>query len=103
MNCKPGDLAVIVPGPPPHFEADLALVGTIVRVTHIVVAQSVAPGQMGAQWAYEGRRLYCNGLLVVSLSDLILRPITPPPNTVTDDEVRELYEPAPATRVKETA
>jgi hypothetical protein len=93
MNCKPGDLAVIVPGPPPHFQADLDLIGTIVKVTQVVTVRSDVLGQCGAQWAYEGRRLYCDGMEVLALSDLILRPIRDPGEDAKDETLLWLGSP----------
>jgi hypothetical protein len=94
MNCKPGDLAVIVNSPPDCIAAR----GRIVTlVEHCIIdgegcwtyeqmpLRGRVPGMHLARWAWH------------ELPDVWLRPITPPPGTVTTGEVRELYAPRTVT------
>lgn len=99
MNCKPGDLAMVV-GAVCWVEnrttgrrAPLPHLGTVVRVASPVAGTS---GQ--AWWLDEPvhyKTVFANGSSfaceVASVPDRILRPIRP--HGVTDDEVRELYAP----------
>lgn len=83
MNCRPGDLAVIVK---PAGKQTLCLVGKIVRVTVAVYE--------GGEWCweYEGERLLQSRFGVLwYIEDDLLRPIRP--DGVADDEVRKLYAP----------
>ena len=63
MNCKPGDLAVIVVG---------RLAGVVVRVTSF----DPIPSPDGAVfWLYEGEAIALDGERYESLRDSVLRPI----------------------------
>ena len=87
MNCYPHALAIfIAPGP---------LQGRIVKLTTL----DPYPGLPEPFWLYEGERIDMAGGYgeYVSFRDKAMRPITPPPNTVTDEEVRELYRPRTVT------
>lgn len=86
MNCKPYDLAVFVIAGP--------LLGRIVKLTTL----DPFMGSGGPYWFYEGKRLHMlNGDEYVSFKDRALRPITPPPGSVTDSEVLALYAPRTVT------
>jgi hypothetical protein len=83
MNCKPGDLAVVVSGSMPE---DSPTLGAIVRLTKI------DPDWWEPVWEYEGRLLIdAAGVELIALADRFLRPIHQ--DGITDEEVRELYAP----------
>lgn len=86
MNCKPGDLAVIVRMPGPKTQC---LVGRIIRVT------TLAPDEGEPAWAYEGPSLMETEWGVIGyVEDEFLRPIRP--DGVSTEEVAALFQPAPA-------
>lgn len=67
MNCKPGDLAVVVRAEIPQ---DMVLVGRVTRVTSSYQYQ----GEW--VWKYKGRRLYdSDGSEILGLADRHLRPL----------------------------
>jgi len=83
MNCKPRDLAVVVSvGGEPLLAH---LIGQIRRVTRLETAWD------GPAWLYEGKRFRAAGQTCRAIPDRWLRPI--PPDSVTDEEVRDLYAP----------
>lgn len=81
LNCKPGDLAIVVLGNPSNN------IGKVIRVTTLY---GTFCGY--TMWNYDGR-LSDLGLRITAVADNCLRPILPPPGTVSDSEVRELYSP----------
>jgi hypothetical protein len=95
MNCKPGDLAVVVRA---RFEADTPLVGRVRRVTVLTT-----PSWTGSpRWLYEGERLTLkNGEVINCLADAALRPIRDPGEDARDESLAWL-PPVPNT-TKETA
>lgn len=84
MNCKPDDLAIVVPDLP----ADEFMRDMIVRVTthHFDGVD---------YWDIERDIPAPDGSFVCGIEDSILRPLTPPSGSVTTKEVRELYSPSP--------
>lgn len=90
LNCRPGDLAVIVKTHP----AEPATAQFIDRVV-CVRAWEIRHGDPCWKYAHMPLRGKYRGMVVdwYEIPDEWLRPITPPPGTVTDSEVRELYEP----------
>jgi hypothetical protein len=88
MNCKPGQMAVVIKGTDRHEKSWIGRVVRVIRVRGLGVDGS------SLYWEYEGQRLvhplYGECLAV---ADIALRPITPPPGSVSDEEVRELYQP----------
>lgn len=83
MNCKPGDLAVIVGH---DDESDTCTLGLLIRVTKL------DPDWWEPVWEYEGRPLTDDeGARLLAISDRYLRPIRP--GDVSDEEVRHLYAP----------
>lgn len=97
MNCKPGDLAVIVAN---SLSVSGGYCGKVVRVTVLRRNQHGEPA-----WDYQGPRIFDQVCVRIArqlgqndseamlqvLPDAILRPFRP--DGITDDEVRELYEP----------
>lgn len=78
MNCKPGDLAVIVGGFP---ECNI---GKIIRVTKRDAATEFLTGIPA--WKYEGAYLVgMNGGRATSVCDSCLRPIRDPGDDVPDE------------------
>lgn len=77
MNCKPGDLAVIVMCP--HGTEHLR--GKIIRVTTLAEPRTEAPGSYQrtdyhARWHYEGPRMRTRmGIPVEMVNDCCLRPL----------------------------
>lgn len=99
MNCKPGDLAVVVSvtgATGVAARVTRKLLNRIVRVVRLVPPRGDFHCSASLVWEFEkpeivvidGRQFICTGM-----ADEGLRPITPPPNTVTDEEVRDLYAP----------
>lgn len=87
MNCKPGDIAIIVSCESQDGKKDI---GRLVSV--------LAPWGDGVSWKIEpcdGKGFQVGPLNLKTAGDYDwnLRPITPPPGTVTDSEVLELYSP----------
>jgi hypothetical protein len=82
MNCKPGELAIVVKGAGP---LTACIVGKVLRVTRAVFDGEPC-------WEYEGPRLVVPrwGPLEV-IEDEFLRPIRP--GGITEEEVGELYAP----------
>lgn len=83
MNCKPGDMAIVVKGAGPLTSC---IVGKVVRVTRMVFDGEPC-------WEYDGARLVVPrwGPLDV-IEDDFLRPIRA--DGITAEEVRDLYQPA---------
>lgn len=96
MNCKPGDLCVIV-------RSMAGNEGVLCKVLDPMGCEPLFEGYIwgegaGPCWLVElGRQVktIVAGQLVsrCPIPDAWLRPILPPPGTVTTDEVRELYSP----------
>jgi hypothetical protein len=84
VNCKPGDLAVLVRTLPEFPEQ----VGRVFRVTALDPA-----ARRGHAWFYEGTviRTFRPMHTWISLPDEWLRPIRP--GDISDEEVRDLYAP----------
>lgn len=82
MNCKPGELAVIVSG------IHKQLIG------RIVTCVSTCPEMLHTgfvHWNTEPELFIPGFRLSVAIADVTLRPIRP--GGITDEEVRELYAP----------
>lgn len=113
MNCKEGDLAVVVRSIYGNF-------GKLVRVVRASKGNGVPRGMTytdshGTTWRAEGTGMFiweveAMGAPLVKVhhhytfcdvGDAYLRPITPPAGTITTDEVIELY--APKVPAKESA
>ncbi|MGC4396010.1 hypothetical protein [Hydrogenophaga sp. T2] len=87
MNCKPGDLAVIVRASD-RFEH--AWVGRVIRVTHLS-----GVGLTGLPcWAYEGPRLH-HRLFgdATAIADEVLRPLRDPGDDAVDEVLRRIGSP----------
>lgn len=84
MNCKPGDLAICFRAPNVPEAIDM-----------VVTIDRMSPSK--DCWYSIEQHYSKNGNLIV-WNDKDMRPITPPPGSVTEDEVKELYSP-----VKEVA
>ena len=117
LNCRPGDLAIVLP---PRGGGSCAATGLIVTVLRRLRRDDVLyeskwltvladeAFDAGVEWLIRLPRALtelCNHGLpytsdVNSMWDARLRPITPPPNTATDEEVRELYRPRTVTPCK---
>lgn len=87
MNCRKGDIAIIVGGELGNEGGMVRVVGTDSRC-------------WGEEWLCEALSELRTSTGVVSrpgeygyCEDRFLRPITPPPGTISDEEVRELYSP----------
>jgi hypothetical protein len=94
MNCKPGDLAVIVN--PRHPEL-MDLVGRILRVKRVIDHDCFGD----PCWSYEGRRIkHPIAGTLRGASDAWLRPIRDPGDDATDETL--LWLPSP-TGEKESA
>lgn len=88
MNCKPGDLAIIV------FSPILSNIGAIVTIHESYDAYG--PGGWCVTCSSKlmsARGLPINAFERFHADDEHLRPIIPPPGSVTDEEVKELYSP----------
>lgn len=94
MNCKPGDLARIVPGRPAE--------DMIVRCVEFY-SGPWSDGTYAPEWRLDREVPKMNGRADHFFADCYLRPIQPPPNTVTTEEVANLYQPSPNVTDKETA
>lgn len=88
MNCRPGDLAVIVRAD--GMTGD-KLIGRIVRVTTL--------RDTGKHWNYEGPAISTVWGPVIGLADDALRPIRDPGDDAVDETLLRL----PAPRVTEAA
>lgn len=78
MNCKPGDIAVLI-NTPPEFTEHIGMVVRVVRLAH--VASSIGPG-----WIYEGRPILLpSGTPVVGIEDAFLRPLRDPGDSAVDE------------------
>lgn len=85
MNCKPGELAIVVRA---KSFIDDPVVGRIVRVTTLTTANWAGR----PRWLFEGPALsLANGERVNALCDDALRPIRP--GDISNEEVRDLYAP----------
>lgn len=84
MNCKPGDLAVIVNGG--YF--DRHLIGKIVRVL------AISQKEPNICWSYDGPRLSTVWGAVIGLADEMLRPIRDPGDDATDETLTWLPVPS---------
>jgi hypothetical protein len=101
MNCKPGDLAVIV-----KAKQDMRNIGKIVTVLRLAIdGEYLGPWRTrmtredGISWVIEGvGQIFWAGDPVKqrAIPDEWLRPITPPPGTVTTEEVKTLFSPSPS-------
>lgn len=81
MNCKPGDLAMVVKAIDPE---DMVLLGKVIRVTSI----DPDPRWAGTLWRYEGERLRDSlGVAIEAFLDHGLRPINNPGEDETDEMV----------------
>ena len=87
MNCKPGDLARIIP----HLmTTNLGIVDVVVRVTAINAMSSAANGE--PVWDYEGNVNTVFGR-IESLEDALLRPIRDPGEDARDETLSWLPVP----------
>lgn len=82
MNCKPGELAVVV-------KSWAGNEGRIVRCLRVVQTDYLYTGPC-LGWETEPMLLNCDGEPVYAL-DIQLRPIRP--GDISDEEVRDLYAP----------
>lgn len=100
MNCKPGDLAVVM------AVFDTEHNGRVVQVERQAFDGEVAPdgcrlALTTMSWWVDGEfnRATLSGPLgkyaKACFADCSLRPITPPSGSVAEKEVRELYSPSP--------
>jgi hypothetical protein len=88
MNCRPGDLAVIVrPVGRLHFVTD-HLLGKIVRVTKLFGPES----DPDPYWLYEGEPLPLpHGHIAIAIADKALRPLRDPGEDAKDETLTWLY------------
>jgi hypothetical protein len=85
MNCKPGDLAIVVSvDGHPLLEH---LLGSIRRVKKVALAWD------GPAWTYSGRRFRAAGQTCHAIPDRWLRPIRDPGDDAKDESFR--WAPAP--------
>lgn len=91
MNCKPGDLAVVVTVE--GYVELKHLLGQIRKVKKLQTAWD------GPAWSYAGRRFRADGMTCAAIPDRWLRPIRDP----GDDAVDESHAWLPPVPVKETA
>ncbi len=86
MNCKPGDLAVVVGA---KTQDDERFLGAVRRVTTSRACDRGYP-----VWEYEGERLTHPFYGVITgLADDLLRPIRPQPDDATDESLT--WKPSP--------
>lgn len=81
LNCKPGDLAIVVRGRPTHN------LGSVVRV--IRLAQDA-----WEIWEYEGRLTNTRGGRITGIGDECLRPIRDPGDDAVDETLAWAGAPA---------
>lgn len=93
MNCKPGNLAIVV-----SVDGNPDLKHLINQIREVVAVETAWDGPA---WTYKGERFRARGQTCRAIPDRWLRPINPPAGTVTDDEVRHLFEPGPAVGQRE--
>ena len=90
MNCKQGDLAYVV-------RSYAGNEGRIVRCVRLLPCKRwrLPNGVIFTEpsWVIDCALAGWTGGLENSIPDHQLRPITPPPGTVTDEEVRKLFSP----------
>ena len=86
LNCKPGDLAIVVSAGSRPSAEDFALIGRIFKLT----VPDTYPWHE-ALWFYEGAPQYINSSELISISDAVLRPIRP--GDLTQEDVDALYLP----------
>jgi hypothetical protein len=82
MNCKPGDLAVIVTA---DTTDEAALLGKIIRVTKLSLLSDSGANPC---WEYDGPRLHCYGREIHGVADLALRPIRDPGEDAKDETIQ---------------
>jgi hypothetical protein len=93
LNCKPGDLAIIVRNPvmPPHEAAGAKMIGRIVQVIQLIWGNGVPVWTIEPfQIDYLDRRLQIAGL-----ADKVLKPITDSDPDPADGELLFLKDPLP--------
>lgn len=80
LNCKPGDLAIVIAGSP------VENIGKIIKVTKLI------PSYFGPAWEFEG-----SGLLggCTEITDYCLRPIRDPGEDAKDETLEWLPVPTP--------
>jgi hypothetical protein len=85
MNCRPGDMAVIVNGGQFHSEHE----GKIVQVLHLL-----SPTADGPLWAYQPPLMSSKFRVVIpGVEDIVLRPIRDPGDDATDETLA--WKPVP--------
>jgi hypothetical protein len=84
LNCWPGCTAIILRD---HTPPGMVLAGKCIRVT-----SSTRSVSGYAAWEYEGAKFVVLGVTIDCFPDVMLRPITPPDNCVSDSEVTELFK-----------
>lgn len=83
MNCKPGDICIIVNG----LDFGKQHIGKVIRVTKL------HSGYWGC-WEYEGEWLLSpSGFEIVAIEDYCLRPIRDPGDDAVDEVIERLGSP----------
>lgn len=87
MNCKPGDLAVVIKG----VHGSLLFPCNCI-VGNLFIIKSLAPGGIEPAWFIEpAKKCITHPTLVISsCSDHALRPIVPPEQVREHDQIKEL-------------